>query len=111
MSALDTALIDGLIERERQVGATITYAGAEYPCSAGVKLGGKELGAGGYRVTAQAQIVVRQSVLNGAVPQEKQLLDYRRCAGADAERMRIVSVTKILGAAFLLECNSATEGA
>lgn len=104
-------LLDGLIEREEDIGATITWAGETYACSAGALVGGKTIEAGGFRCQNNLQIVVRTSLFASGLPQEKQTLSYTAEPDAAAVTLRIDAITKIGSSALQLECNNPSQGA
>jgi hypothetical protein len=105
-------LVDALIVAE-EAGASINWAGADFPCSAGPEMGGKMLGMGGYRVTAQETIVVRNAVFpeGTGLPLEKQLLSFTSAPGEAAKALRIDSLTGFRGAFLVLECNGRDQAA
>lgn len=111
MNDLQSALTDGLKEREADSGATITWAGGIYPCSGGATVGGKTLEQGGFRMTATCTIVVRLAALGTSRPAEKQILLYKSSADDTGKTLRIDGVTSVLDAALQLECNDPNQGA
>lgn len=111
MNAIAQALVDGLMVLEETVGATITWAGETYPCTGGGQLGGKMLGMGGYRITAQSSIAVRTALFEGAKPKEKQTLIYTSAEDADPQTLRITNINSFHGAFMILECDDLQQGA
>jgi hypothetical protein len=105
-------LVDALIENETAVGGVITWAGADYSCFGGGVLGGKSLEMGGFRLTAQTQIVVRQGLFaGGATPAEKETLVYKSYPGASGRTLRIQSVDTFRDGFLVLECNDVNQSA
>jgi hypothetical protein len=111
MNELAETLVDALLDREASVGATLTWNGNTYPCSAGDIAGGKTLGAGGYRVKAQATIVARLAIFPSppGPPQEKQELTYTPQCGATPQNLKIVSATTLWSDVVVLDCDSARQ--
>ena len=109
-------LLDGLLDGE-EAGALITWNGADYPCCGGPELGGKLLGAGGFRVTAQVTIALRLDQFavpeagGPAGPQEKQRLTYTSAPGAPARALRVDTRTVFRNALLILECNDPNRAA
>ena len=88
----------------------------DYPCLASGNKGGKLLGEGGYRVTAQIGIAVRSELfadglIDGAKPQEKQTIVFTSRTGAEPRTLRIDSITEISDKVMILDCNDPNEGA
>jgi hypothetical protein len=115
MDEATETLIDGLLDGE-EAGASITWNNAAYPCCGGPELGGKLLGAGGFRVTAQVTVIVRLSLfapgsagVPPASPQEKQRLTYSSAPDAPARALRIDTRTVFRNALLILECNDPNE--
>lgn len=107
-------LIDGIADGE-EAGAFISWNGAEYPVCGGAELGGKLLGSGGFRVTAQVTIVLRLEAFpetnddTPAGPQEKQPLTYTSAPAARGRALRVDSRTIFRNALLILECNDPKE--
>ena len=113
MNEVTEILLEGLKERESQIGSALIWAGKRLPCSGGAELGGKLLQAGGYRVTAAVPLVLRLAVLPDGIgrPQEKQTLSYFSVPGAAGRSLRIDSVTVLYDAVLVLECEDPRQGA
>ncbi len=105
-------LCDALQVIEDSVGASINWAGADYPCSSGPDLLGKLLGAGGYTPTGDTTVVVRTALFDEeqGSPQEKQTLSLKSAAGEIAQRLRIRNLMKFRGAFLVLSCVSPNQG-
>ncbi len=104
-------LIDGLLETEAALGAVIQWGGRNYPCTGGPVFGGKRLDAGGFRLQADATLVLRLAVFANGTPQEKQLLSYCSTAEDAPRALRIKSATTLWGAVLILECEDPKQGA
>ncbi len=112
MNEYAQTLIDGLMEVEEVVGATITWAGTTYPCSHGTVVGGKLLGEGGYRTTAAVTLAVRTSLFSGqGLPASKQTISYKNNPDATAVTLNINSITNIYGEILTMECDDPNQGA
>lgn len=105
MNAIAESLVDGLIDREADCGSTITWAGADYPCSGGSEMKGKKLDIGGFQFNADCVLVIRTSLFGSSRPQEKQTLLYTSTPGATATKWRIDTVRILFDAFLVLECN------
>ncbi len=106
MDLATETLVDGLIQTEQEVGAVLTWAGVEYPCTGGAQTGGRKLDLGGYKLNADVTIVVRTSVFGeGTQPSEKRTVQYLSAPDATAVTLRIDVVTPVRGAVLVLECN------
>ena len=106
-------LVEGVRELVESVGATIEWpVGSDslYPCAGGAELGGKLLGIGGYRTTAQVRIVVRTSLFGGNPPSEKDRLIYVAGEEADPHTLRITSINGFRGALMVLDCDDPNQG-
>ncbi len=108
MDEATQTLLDGLLDGE-EAGASITWNNEAYPCCGGAELGGKLLGAGGYRITAQVTVIVRLELFGAATPQEKQRLTYTSAPGATARPLRIDTRTAFRNALLILECNDPAQ--
>jgi hypothetical protein len=112
MDEFTETLLEGLASLEESSGATITWRDNDYPVAGGPELGGKLLGQGGYRVTAQVTIVVRVALFgSGARPVEKSEILYTSAEGADGRPLKIQSVNIFRNAFLVLECNDPNQGA
>jgi hypothetical protein len=111
MSAILEALVAGQVMLEDDIGATITWAGASYPCSAGPEFGGKKIDEGGFRMQAAVKIRVRIELFLSGRPQEKQTVMFSAKAGATARKYRIDSITNQHETLLVLECNDPAQGA
>lgn len=111
MSELVDTLIDSLLEREADVGSTITWAGSDYPCSGGAELGGKTLSEGGFRLSSQVPIVLRTAVFSdqNTRPREKQILIYKSSPTALAKTLRIDAATLLYDSILVLDCNDPSQ--
>lgn len=104
-------LVDGIEVIEDSVGATINWNGGPYPCAGGAELGGKMLGYGGYRTTAQVTIVARAAVFPAKRPREKDKLIYTSAPDADPRALRIDNLTVFRNAVLVMECTDPNQGA
>jgi hypothetical protein len=113
MSDVTDVLLDGLLAREEEEGASINWAGEDFPCSAGTENTGKMLGQGGFRLTAEATLVVRTSVFpNGTgLPVEEQTLTYKSTPDAAARPLRIKNIIRWRGAVMVLMCSHPSQAA
>lgn len=112
MDEATQCLYDGIIATEYDAGATIEWNGATYACAGGPELGGKLLGAGGFRVTADVTIVILlDQFAGGAGPLEKQRLDFISCPGATPRPLRVDGRTLFRNALVILECNAPNRAA
>jgi hypothetical protein len=106
-------LLDGLLERELDIGATLTFAGATYPCSGGDQLVTKLLQDGGFRTTAQVSLVLRLAVLpqGVAAPKQHQTLSYTSEPGATPQTLKVDQVDTVFAAAVVLRCHDVNQPA
>ena len=113
MTEAQEGLIDGLKAMECGLGCSLNWAGEDYPCAGGAVTGGRSLGIGGFLVEADVRIVVRKCVFSEGtgVPKEKQTIEYKDGPVSDGRRLRIESITPIMGVALLLGCNDPSKGA
>jgi hypothetical protein len=97
---------------ESQEGATLNWRGTNYPCVAGPDLGGKLLGSGGYRVSAQQILVLRLAVLPPGInlPEEKQTITYKQTPEAQPQTVRIEALNTVANALLVMECNNPNQG-
>ncbi len=104
--------LEGLALSESSMRCSIIWAGAEYPVTGGPEFGGKMIGQGGWRVHARLKVKVRVELFPDGIdiPQEKQIIGYKRNASAAPREYRIHSVTNYYGAFLALECNDPNEG-
>lgn len=111
MNDVLTELVDGLLERETDLGGQIAFAGANYPCSGGDQLVMRLLQEGGFRQTAQTTIVVRVAVIPAgvALPQQKQSLSYTSTPGAVPQLLRVDSVDTVFNAILVLTCQDPNQ--
>jgi hypothetical protein len=105
-------LCDGIALIEGQEGASLNWLGTDYPCVASPELGGKLLGNGGYRVTAQQTLVLRLALLPSGttLPEEKNSLTFKSTPDDDAKTVRIDSINRIANAILVMECNAPSQG-
>ncbi len=110
-------MLESMALSEESLRCTLTWAGDEYPCSAGPEIGGKLLDEGGFtpsmRVKPRVQIKVRVEVFPEGVgiPQEKQTILYKRSANSTPIKYRIDAITNFYDSALQLDCNLPSEGA
>lgn len=104
-------LVDGIGAIEESVGATLTWNGNNYPCAGGAELGGKMLGFGGYRTTAQVTIVARTAMFPAKRPKEKDSIVYLSDPEADPRALRIDNLTVFRKAFLVFECTDPNQGA
>ena len=106
-------IVEALKQREESVGASILWGAQRYPCSGGEVLGGKTLQEGGWRLKAQATIVVRVEVFPAppGPPQEKQRITYFADRHAAGRGLRIDSLNPLWSQVLVLECNDPNQGA
>jgi len=112
MSAITEALLDALQERETDIGATINWAGDDFPCAGGVDFARQILTAGGFKTTTNVVIVVRVGAFPAGqgVPQPKQNLVYTSAPGAAARPLYIDSTTPAMGVFLVLNCIDRSQG-
>ena len=105
-------LLDGLLDREAEIGATFTWAGATYACSGGEQLFSLLLQEGGFRQPEEVTIAVRIAVFpNGsALPKQKQSLSYTSSPGATPNALRINKITYLWGQVLVMECHAGSQG-
>ncbi len=92
------------------------WSSVDYPCLASGTKGGKVLGEGGYRITAEVGIVVRtelfsEGLVEGDRPQEKQTIIFTKRKDSTPHTLRIDNITEISDRLMLLQCNSPDQGA
>lgn len=104
-------LVDGIESIEDSVGATITWNGGSYPCAGGAELGGKMLGYGGYRTTAQVTVVARAAVFAAKRPKDKDTIIYLSTPDSTARPLRIDNLTVLRNALLIFECTDPNQGA
>lgn len=85
---------------ERQYGATITWAGAEYPVASGPETRSKTVDLDGMALVADLLVAIRRELLP-SLPQPQQTASYRRAPGADSKSYRIQSAMFSPGDAFV----------
>jgi len=111
-SRLGRELARGMRYLERQARSSFDWAGQTYPCVAGPEYGGKILGSGGYRITADETLFIRLAVLGGVdPPTEKQLITFRTDAYSQSKTVRIDNVTLIGNAILVCQCSAQHQGA
>lgn len=113
MSELVDTLIDGLIDREQEIGSRINWAGQDMACSGGSSKEGKMLDIGGFKPNAAVTIVLRVSLLEAGsgLPKSKQSLVYASSPGAPTRSLRIDAVNTLYNSILVLECNDPSQGA
>ncbi|HEV2210852.1 MAG TPA: hypothetical protein VG167_18925 [Verrucomicrobiae bacterium] len=106
-------LLDGILDREADLGATLAYAGATYPCCGGDQLAGKLLQAGGFRITGEVTIVLRVAVFppGTSSPSQKQSIAYTSTPGAAAQTLRINTVNTLWNTLLVLDCHDPNQAA
>jgi hypothetical protein len=106
-------MLESLALSESSLRCTLTWAGAEYPCTAGPAYRGKRIDEGGWRAHAQLKVKVRTVLFPEGVgfPQEKQTVQVKLSANGEARRYRIDAVTNYYDAVLLLECEDPAQGA
>jgi hypothetical protein len=104
-------LVDGLLEVEAVVGATMTWAGSTVPCVGGQENASRVFDIGGFKLKADIPIVVRLSVLNGNLPKEKQTIIYTSTEGATPIKLRLDSITPFWNAMLILGCTDPSQAA
>ena len=109
MDPVTQNLLDGLMDGET-AGAFVTWNGGNFPCCGGPELGGKLLGSGGLRLTAQVTLVVRLELFAGTPgPQEKQRLTYTSEPEGGFRALRVDTRTVFRNALLILECNDPNQ--
>ena len=113
MSDTIDSLLDALLEREADLGATIVWGGSSYPCAGGSDFAKAILTPGGFKETTALTIVVRIGSFPGGVgfPAAKQTLSYLCAPGATGRSLRIEAVTQALGVFLVLNCIDPAQGA
>ena len=112
MNEITQTLLDGLVQLEEVVGATITWAGGEYRCVGGSELRGKRLDLGGFQFHSDTVAVVRSDLFaGGARPAAKQTILYRSVPEAAGITWRIDAVRTLHEAILVLECNDVKQAA
>ncbi len=106
MSDVTDMLVDGLLAREEDVGAKVTFAGLTLPCSGGDELMAKLLQEGGFRSTAEVTVVVRMAALPDGtpLPSQQQSITYTSAPGALARPLRVKTVDSLMGVAMVIRC-------
>lgn len=104
-------MLEGFELSEASLRCTITWAGAEYPCTGGPEVGGKRIDQGGYRAHANVKIKVRTEVFEDSVgqPAEKDIIYYKRSADSDPKKYRIDAIVNFYDAALELHCVDPNE--
>lgn len=99
-------MLESLLLGEASLRCTMTWAGAEYPCTAGPERDSTKLDDGGYRQVRSVQIKVRTEVFPSGsdVPKKKQTVLYKKNATADGVTYRIIGITDYYGAVMELNC-------
>ncbi len=112
MNEFAATLIEGLLDVEKEVGATLNWAGTDYPCSHAAVQGNKSLTEGGFRVTAQVTLNVRTVLFPEGVgwPSEKKLISFKNSPDATPKPLRIDGVTPVYNEILVLECNATGQG-
>src|SRR3990167_8423612 len=91
----------GLLQRERDFGSEVEWAGKVLPCSAGALNTEKKLEAGGFAIGADVIIVIRTALLQGvARPAERQRCRYRTTPTSPWHTLYIESLTHPPGDVF-----------
>jgi hypothetical protein len=109
MNELAENFIEGLLEVEDLVGATIQWAGKTFPSVGGSERMRKRLDLGGFQLISGTATVVRMCVFgNGARPQAKLTLIYKSERAGPAVEDRC---GQGWDAVLLLECNDPEQGA
>lgn len=93
-------------ELETEIGDKFAWNNVEYPCVAGSRQDGAELGAGGYATSAGIEIVVRRAVLPtvGLTTSDEIYLN--------GKQLKIVTITHSMGDSVLvLACEDANQDA
>ena len=110
MNELAEALSDGLEMLEEITGATLTWSGAQYPCTGGAEARGKRLDLARFQFHSDCPIVVRASVFGEAGrPKQKQTLVFSSGDGAVARTWRIDEIKVVWGEIMVLECNDPSQ--
>lgn len=106
-------LLDGLIEREGDIGGVLTFAGADYPCSGGDQPVTKLLQDGGFRTVTQVSLVLRLALLPAGVaaPKQHQTVIYTSEPGATAQTLKVEQVDTLFAGAVVLRCHDINQGA
>jgi hypothetical protein len=106
MSDVTDMLLDGLLAREEDVGAQVTFAGKTMPCSGGDEMMGKLLQLGGFRTTADVTIVLRMAALPDGTPapSQQQSLTYVSAPDALPLLLRVKTVDSLMGVALIIKC-------
>jgi hypothetical protein len=112
MDAGTEAMIEGLKDAERDVGATVGWAGEEFVCVGGAASQGKRLAIGGYTPMADVTLVVRKAALNGtALPAVDDSVDYTSSPEDEAVSLKVRNIVTIRGAVYVLDCDHDSQGA
>jgi len=106
-------MLESLQSSEASLRCSFTWAGDEYPCSAGPEKDGMRLDEGGYRQVRSVQIKVRVELFPDGVgiPQKKQTVLYKRNYTATPVAYRITSITNYYGAVLELNCEDPNASA
>lgn len=108
-------ILEALLLSEADIGATITWKGESYPCTAGPIFGGKRLDEGGWRSQARCTIKVRTAVFHdgneGDQPEEKQMLQLIPSPNFDPVPFRIETINKYHGYVLEIQCEDLNRGA
>lgn len=104
-------MLESLVESELSMRCTFSWAGGEYPCTAGPEKEWKRLDEGGYKDVATLSIKVRVVELPSGIdiPKRKQTILYKRNASAEPKKYRIASVTNFYGAVLQLDCEDPNQ--
>lgn len=86
--------------REREAGATVTWAGATYPCGSGASVRGKKLEIDGFAPESDLIVAIRRELLP-SVPAAQQSVSYFPGGSGETRTYRIESVTTTPGDAFV----------
>lgn len=112
MTAIESMLQAGFLLREAEFGATMTWNGADYPCSPGSLSTAKKLAQGGNSLFDDLVIVIRLELLGDIMPKEFQNVDYKPSPDAAPRSLKIESVTFPPGLNYIeLQCNARCQGA
>ena len=93
-------------ELETELGDKFSWNGVEYPCVAGSRQDGSELGAGGFATSAGIEVVVRRDALPtvGLTAADEIHLN--------GKQLKIVTITVAMGESVLvLACEDANQDA
>jgi hypothetical protein len=111
-SPFQDGILAAIYDLELDTQGTVTWAGQTYPCAGGVEFSKQLLTEGGFKLSADVQIMVRASLFaGGAQPADKQTIIYVSGPGSPPNRLKIDCVDQFYGVALLLNCNHVAQGA